>query len=74
MKNISVITGLLLFASVVNSAEIISTAESASAKVFNVRCDSGKEITITYRYPNESYAVLGRYFNMYRHAVAFGCK
>lgn len=74
MRNIIVTISLLLFTTVVNSAEIISTEESASAKVFNVRCDSGKDITITYRYPNESYAVAGRYFNMYRHAVAFGCK
>jgi hypothetical protein len=74
MKYISVTIGLLLCTSVVNSAEIISTTETASAKEFTVRCDDGKNITITYRYPNESYVVAGRYFNMYRHAVAFGCK
>ena len=74
MRNIIVTISLLLFTTVVNSAVIISTEEYASAKVFNVRCDSGKDITITYRYPNESYAVADRYFNMYRHAVAFGCK
>lgn len=74
IRNIIVIIGLLFIASVVNSAEIISTTASASAKEFNVRCDNGKNITITYRYPNESYVVAGRAFTMYRYAVAYGCK
>lgn len=74
MKNISLAIGLLLITAVVNAAEITSRQENASSQVFNIRCDSGKNIVVTYRYPNESYVVAGRSFNMYRHAVAFACK
>lgn len=74
MKIISLAIGLLLFTSIVNSAEIVSRVEKASSMEFNVRCDNGKMVTIIYRYPNESYAVEGRYFSMYRYAVDFACK
>ena len=74
MKNISLAIGLLLFTSMVNSAEIMSRVEKASSQELNVRCDNGKNVTITYRYPNESYAVEGRFFDMYIRAVDFACK
>jgi len=74
MKNITLTVGLLLLTSTVGAAEIMSRVEKTNSQEFNIRCDNGKQTTVTYRYPNESYAVEGRYFNMYRHAVAFACK
>lgn len=73
MKNISIIISLLLFTTLVNSAEITSRVENANSQEFNIQCDNGKNITVTYRYLNDTYETAGRYFNMYRPAVAFAC-
>ena len=74
MKNIFLTLSLLLFTTIVSASEVISRQGNASSNTLGVRCDSGKEITVTYNYTTEHYAVEGRFFDMYRHAVKFGCK
>lgn len=74
MKNICLTIGLLLFTTVVSASEVISRQGKASSNVLGVRCDNGKHITVIYNYTTERYEVEGRFFDMYRHAVKFGCK
>ena len=74
MKNIGLAIALLLFTTVVSAVEVTSREGKASSNVLGVRCDSGKNIVITYNYTTEYYEVTGRFFDMFRHAAAFGCK
>ncbi|MBL4711663.1 MAG: hypothetical protein JKX75_04055 [Gammaproteobacteria bacterium] len=74
MKNIILAISLLLFTTIANSTEVTSREGKASSNVLGVQCDNGKNIVVTYNYTTEHYEVTGRYFNMFRHAVTFGCK
>jgi len=74
MKTMLASLALLLATGTVSAAEIVSRVEKPSSQEFNIRCDNGNNITVVYRYPNDTYQVNGRYFSQYREAVAFGCK